>query len=157
MRLAGVTCHQCGDDFERPLKELTRSRKMGRNSFCSSSCARSFGNRKYKYETRKNLFVSVISDSKKRARRHGMEWDLDERQLVSLLDRQKGRCAMSGVELDIEKGGNNPLFFVSIDRVDNEKGYTIDNVQLTCRGVNYMKNRWTDEQAMELLIAIACK
>ena len=157
MQVATISCHRCGNSFERPLKEVTRSRKRGRESFCTQACASSFHSRKYKSETRKNLFVTAISDSRKRARKAGMEWDLCEQQLVELLDRQKGRCAMSGVLLDANKSGSNPLFYVSIDRIDNGKGYTIDNVQLTCRGVNYMKNRWTDEQAMELLIAIACK
>ena len=157
MQIAAISCHHCGDSFERPLKEITRSRKQGRESFCTQACASSFHGRKYKSETRKNLFVTAISDSRKRARKTGMEWDLCEQQLVELLDRQKGRCAMSGVALDVVRDGGNPLFYVSIDRVDNDGGYTVNNVQLTCRGVNYMKNRWTDEQAMELLIAIACK
>ena len=62
---------------------------------------------------------------------------------------------MTGVPLDIEQTGENPLFYPSIDRIDNDLGYVMGNVQLVCRGVNYLKNRWTDEQAMELLIAIA--
>ena len=86
-----------------------------------------------------------------------MGWDIDitESDLAELFERQEGKCAMSGVDMDIHQSKGNPLFYVSLDRINNDLGYTVGNLQLTCRGVNYMKNRWSDEHAMELLLAIA--
>lgn len=37
---------------------------------------------------------------------------------------------------------------VSIDRIDSDKGYTIDNVQLVCMAVNQMKSDLTNEELM---------
>ena len=84
-----------------------------------------------------------------------MKMNISLSYLYGLLDGQNQACAMSGVAMDVEQTAGNPLFYPSLDRISNDFGYIKGNVQLVCRGVNYLKNRWTDEQAMELLIAIA--
>jgi hypothetical protein len=35
---------------------------------------------------------------------------------------------------------------VTIDRIDNDRGYARDNIRLVCRAVNYMKAAMTDDE-----------
>ena len=44
MKIAAVTCEQCGSSVERPQKEVTRSLKLGRRFFCNNSCGAIFSN-----------------------------------------------------------------------------------------------------------------
>ena len=44
MRMTTVVCEHCGKQVEKPKKEVTRSIKLGRKSFCGNSCGTKFSN-----------------------------------------------------------------------------------------------------------------
>ncbi len=62
--------------------------------------------------------------------------------LLSLWEKQDGRCALTGKRL-IYKFGS--LYTVSIDRIDSNVGYFQGNVQLVCQGINFAKNKFSNE------------
>jgi hypothetical protein len=49
----------------------------------------------------------------------------------------------------------NTPFSVSVERVNNEIGYTADNTVLVCKAVNSMKSALTGEQFLMFCRAIA--
>jgi hypothetical protein len=54
--------------------------------------------------------------------------------IFALKEKQNGRCALSGVKLKWKpKSGWKKA---SVDRIDNNKGYTPDNIRLVAWGVN---------------------
>ena len=62
--------------------------------------------------------------------------------LLRLWDTQQGKCAISGIPMlhSYATSNNRELMCnVSIDRIDSKKDYTIDNIQLVCRNINFMK------------------
>ena len=72
-----------------------------------------------------------------------MDLVLDD--VINLFDEQNGFCAVSGVVMTFhpeasQSRGTN----ASIDRIDNDGGYTKDNVRLVCSRVNYMRGNQTD-------------
>lgn len=74
--------------------------------------------------------------SRAKGRKDGKEISLTAQQAYEIGKKQKWRCAISGVKLQFVRGGTswggkwcNP-YSCSIDRIDNSKGYTKDNVQL---------------------------
>lgn len=72
--------------------------------------------------------------------------------LLTLYAKQGGRCALTGWELTpLVKCKNT----ISIDRIDNSKGYTIDNIQLVAAQANRAKNKWTNDEFIELCRAVA--
>jgi hypothetical protein len=76
-------------------------------------------------------------------KRRNLEFDLDLEYLVDLYNKQNGKCALSGWNLECETGGEwygnkNPRV-CSIDRKDNSKGYIKGNVHLTCSYVNNLR------------------
>lgn len=72
---------------------------------------------------------------------------------LSLLEQQKGLCALSGVPLTCIVGaaGEHPDTNASLDRVVHGKEggkYSKDNVRLVCARVNYMRADKTDEELL---------
>ena len=56
---------------------------------------------------------------------------------------QKGRCAISGEKLTFEKSGSiskRTYTNASIDRIDNDRGYHIDNIQIVSVRMNSWKS-----------------
>ncbi len=58
--------------------------------------------------------------------------------LLNMFEAQKGMCAISGVSMTWGLAERSPNT-ISIDRIDSNIGYTLDNVQLVCFAVNLMK------------------
>lgn len=76
----------------------------------------------------------------------------------ALYERQKGRCALSGLPIGFgsrPRHANTPTTTASLDRIDSSLGYVEGNVQWVHREVNLMKNTLTQERFLELCQAIS--
>lgn len=109
--------------------------------------------------------------AKDRTKKHNVKHPTDVREfgitvpfLVDLLERQDGKCALSGLPMlttthrDERPGDErcNPSK-LSIDRIDSSLGYTEDNVQLVRWRVNSMKMEMTSaEYKEEIRIQYEC-
>ena len=56
-----------------------------------------------------------------------------------------GKCALSGVDISIDYGGN-----ASLDRIDSSLGYITGNVQWVDGKVNLAKRAMSDEEFIEM-------
>jgi len=65
--------------------------------------------------------------------------------LLSLHEKQGGRCALSGVELTRITGQKSVPTNASIDRIIPGKPYTKTNVRLLCTFVNSFRGNLSDE------------
>jgi len=65
--------------------------------------------------------------------------------------KQDGRCALSGMKLSLagHKGSYSERT-ASLDRIDNNKGYTKDNIQWLHKDVNWMKGKFETDRFLEL-------
>lgn len=63
-----------------------------------------------------------------------MEFPLDIAETYSLIEKQGFKCAISGVEIYLGKTRT-----ASLDRIDSQKGYSIDNIQWIHKTINRMK------------------
>ncbi len=63
---------------------------------------------------------------------------------------QEGKCFWFGVYMDQNVPSRDP-FLPSLDRLDCKKGYTADNVVLTCWAANAAKQDSSLERWQELL------
>lgn len=79
--------------------------------------------------------------------------------VTSLYLSQRGKCAVSGItfRLDELKAGvpHSRAFAPSLDRIDNDLGYTQGNVRLVCRIANFAMNTWGDGALLELSLGVA--
>jgi hypothetical protein len=69
-------------------------------------------------------------------------WDVPELTsfLKKLYEKQNGKCAISGMPLELQTGTGKPNpNKCSVDRIDSNRGYNHRNVWLVCWWVNQMK------------------
>lgn len=76
--------------------------------------------------------------------------------LLAIWKKQEGRCALTGLTLTWNKGGIRPTS-VSIDRIDNNRGYEIDNIRLVCFAVNVFRGRMNDEELYRIALALVSR
>lgn len=97
-----------------------------------------------------NLMIRCSSNAKKAGRAFSITYE----DLTALYTKQGGKCALTGWELTtIAKCKNT----ISLDRIDNDQGYTIDNIQLVATQANIAKNKWTEEEFIALCKAVSEK
>jgi hypothetical protein len=89
---------------------------------------------------------TLISDSKSRKLEHNIDVDF----INELFQKQNGKCFWFGVDLIPSENKKNPQQ-PSLDRLDNKKGYTKDNVVLCCYAANIGRNE-TDFNSWVLFI-----
>src|SRR4029077_12704225 len=88
-----------------------------------------------------NRLWRLCSAAKRRAKRRGQEY---EESLYATLQAAATReCACCHVEFDYSMGKGRTGLGPSLDRIDNLKGYTVDNVCLICFRCNVRKNSST--------------
>lgn len=91
----------------------------------------------------------------KSALTRGYIWELTPEFIDAMYDEQDGQCAYSGLPIGWSSAKWNHT--ASIDRIDNDKGYTEDNVQLVHKDVNMMRGSLDDQRFKELCALIADK
>ena len=77
--------------------------------------------------------------------------------MKSQLEKQNGRCIITGLLMtnicyqnSVNDRHKINKWNISVDRIDSNKGYTIDNIQLICNVVNRMKSDLTDNELLLL-------
>jgi hypothetical protein len=89
----------------------------------------------------KNFIAGIYNHCSKRKLNLG--FDLDCEYLNNIYEKQKGLCALTGVEMTYKAGNGRVYTNISIDRIDSNKGYIKNNVQFVCDIVNVMKSNLT--------------
>lgn len=91
-----------------------------------------------------NIVKVRVLAAKHRAKRKGLEFNIDENFINYLLIKQNYKCYYSDIKLDMIYIGSETNNFnpntLSIDRINSKLGYTKDNVVLVTAIVNSMKN-----------------
>jgi hypothetical protein len=124
---------------------------------------------KDKIKTIKRLVSDCRSGSKRKKKvLKGIDQcDVTFEGMTSLMEKWNWSCCKLGqqfhlthimgkriLEGDREALGINSLLLPSIDRIDNNKGYTMDNIQIVSMAYNQMKNIYSEESIMEWINAI---
>lgn len=76
-------------------------------------------------------------------------YDISILDLIEILQKQRGRCALSG-RLFTYASNYKDLNTVSIDRIDSSKDYTKDNIQLVIDIINKAKNVLSNSEFISL-------
>jgi len=133
-----VLCKYCETEFTPRSKA---------NIFCKPSCKNIWNaSKKYNYSYQKEYrsrspknFMAQLRSYYNRKETLSLDF------LVSLYERQDGKCALSGIEMTHETKNGKCLTNISIDRINSSIGYEEENVQLVCYAVNIMKSDKTME------------
>jgi len=101
---------------------------------------------KERLATIEGFLARKLTHLKKTKRARSLEVEIDVDFLVGLWNNQKGRCAISGYPMRFPECS---LFTVSVDRIDPSRAYLKDNVQLVCQGINFGKNKYSNQEMLD--------
>ena len=135
-------CLSCGEVIKNPFP----NRKLRSDArVCSSTC----WHREYRTSD-EGWAKDCIRKAKKRSSLIKKDFDITVPFLLKLLKDQNRSCAITGTEFKFrsEFEGRMDQFRASVDRIDSNKGYTKDNVQLVCAQVNIMKHQSTETELL---------
>lgn len=116
-------------------------KRNGKHNHCSE-CKRNLDIERISKNPELHYFRSILKASSYRNR----EFNLDIDFLLQLYKDQKGLCALSKIKMKTLLYVGHDNYNCSIDRIDNNKGYTKDNIRLVCSIVNKMKLNMTDSE-----------
>ena len=125
-----------------PTKERTRSANWRINN--PERHLEVINKRRFKIDSR---IKGICTAAKTRAKITGRNYSIDYKIVIEILNKQGNKCAITGLDFDLsnhEIYHRNPLG-PSIDRIDSNKGYTPDNIQIVCVFYNCMKSEWSNE------------
>jgi hypothetical protein len=177
MSVVTVTCVACLNPHTIRRGEWNRSLRKNPDYkfYCSNAChakhARKYNLGKHLgFGDAKHLNPGNRQDEfspfryfmlKARNRRKFDQTDLDLPFLKALWDQQRGRCAISGIEMLLPSGvgkwmedTGNP-WKPSLDRIDSTRGYIKGNVQYVTVIANFCKQRFLDEDVIRFGRAVA--
>tara|TARA_R110002096_G_scaffold394_1_gene2513 strand:- start:18 stop:608 length:591 start_codon:yes stop_codon:yes gene_type:complete len=119
-----------------------------------STCCYPCGNHRNKGEGNpawrghRGLSGKYLSRLKRGAVKRNLEFDITVDQMCDLYEEQNKTCALSGLPITLGRDA-------SVDRIDNEVGYAIDNIQWVHKHINFMKRTYSQEYFIEMCSKVA--
>jgi len=144
-RYAKVQCRcKCGRESDVDSYNLL----VGKTKSCIT-CFNSErgGEKNNSWKGHKDIPASWFTRFRNYAKKKGNCFEITLEDIWDLFEQQNRKCILSGVFIDFKRtgAGNYALYTASIDRIDSNKGYTKDNVQLVHKDVNIMKNAFDQD------------
>ena len=75
-----------------------------------------------------------------------------QKLLVSLLDRQGNRCALTGIPFHFHGPDTDKNLLPSVDRIDSNGHYETGNIQIVCKFINFWKADSDNNEFKRLLM-----
>lgn len=94
---------------------------------------------KRRYEFGQSCFNALHRAYKAKSKKENIDWNLSEGQFKDLINKNCHYCSIEPNQIYQRKGYYGHIVYNGIDRVDNNKGYTIDNCVPCCKKCNYGK------------------
>ena len=156
----GRQCSKCGE--VKSDNDFYQSQRGNRCKKCIL-----FGTRKYKRKKRMDPEHKKMEGVKQKERRvrlwqntlihdskhRKVENTLTVQDINEMFDKQNGLCYWFNVPLIPSNDSKHPQQ-PSLDRLDRTKGYTLDNVVLTCYSANIGRNETSVEDWEKFLILL---
>jgi hypothetical protein len=140
-RTIEVKCIKCDNILYQSKNEIL----INKSAYCSKEC---------KSIDCKSNYHFYLKSIEKRVIKSNMDFDLDEFFLQDLLEnKQYNKCKVTNISIKLKSKGDITSLHetASLDRINSNKGYTKDNVQWVCLGVNYMKLDYSNNELHYLL------
>ena len=137
-RIHPVSCCICSKEYFKSKKDIKDK------NVCSSKCS---GVLNF------NPFTFYLQGVVKRSNKKGYEYNLDSEYLEGLFNEQNSLCGITRVPIKLPNKNDETKIYetASLDRIDNSIGYVKGNVRWVVLGINYMKNRHSDEDVIILI------
>jgi hypothetical protein len=101
-------------------------------------------------------FNQILNSIKLRKKVRSLNFNLTPEYLNKLYNDSK-YCSLSGLDISIDLSKTVQEQDISVDRIDSNKGYEIENVQLLDKRINMMKGSLSNEEFIYLCKLVAEK
>lgn len=125
----------------------------GKTTHCGCMNSKSRGKNNQFYHGYEEVSQTYWKKVQNNASSRNLEFSITIEYIWDLFVKQNKRCALSGLELTIQRSKSN-AGNASLDRIDSFKGYTIGNVQWVHKDINKMKTDFSQEEFIELCTMI---
>ncbi len=95
------------------------------------------------------------SSLKRCARCRQLDFTVSIEDAWRLFQKQQGRCALSGLQIELSRMANKCPQTASLDRIDNNRGYVDGNVQWLHKDINTMKHTMSQQRFVKLCANVA--
>lgn len=166
-----------GDNHRRALLEVEcacgsrevrrRDHVLSGRSKCCKSCSSKVtlqSHPNHGWLSHRGQYAGALSRThflhiKHSAERRGYEFRLTQAELWGMFLKQRKRCALTGWPITISRRiKNNAVDWdyvtASVDRVDSNLGYTVDNVQWVHKVINRFKNNYSETDFLKMCQAV---
>lgn len=142
-----VKCMTCGNEVEKVMYALQKS--GCRSCYLSN-----------RIQTHEGLSVNLFNRIKDNAAKRNFDFDLTIEEAWKLFVEQKGKCALSGVEIFFDQKSSlhsqrRKKTTASLDRKDSTIGYILSNVQWVHKKINVMKMDLNESEFIDFCEAVA--
>lgn len=124
----------CGKEIERVTSDIKRGHQ--RSCGCMKKEILSSLRKKLPGQSAFNI---LFASYKQKADERNLVFELLEKEFITLTKQNCYYCGISPSQLFIRPGMNGGYSYNGIDRVDNTKGYTLDNCVSCCKKCNRAK------------------
>ena len=142
-------CPECGVE-QSYLRKSYAELSLKEKKLCKSCANKKEENSQHKGWIKDVLRYSFVNKYKTNAALRDIEWNVSFEYLADLLIEQDFKCALTGWDIHA-MGVNSPA---SLDRIDSSLGYIEGNLQWVASKVNMMKQHYTQEEFIEICVAI---
>jgi len=139
-------CNYCKK--EKPLSDFDQNKRVGRQC---NACK--LERRLEKINSNPFAYIHHLCVQLRYTRKkQGIKWTIQPEDLNIIYAKQSGKCVLTGVEMTYKRGtGEESDFNISIDRIDPTLGYTVENIQLVAKVVNFLKHDLPQEKFIKLI------
>lgn len=144
---------KCGKIFTPLMTGILRTK----NSVQSCGCIKNsvIGKKHGRWRGFGDVPQDWFSNIRRKASERGIDFSISIEDVDRLYKAQHGKCALSNQNIYFGTSNSQKDTNVSIDRIDSNKSYQVDNIQLVTKEVNFMKYSLTQETFLKNCICIA--
>lgn len=137
------TCKDCKLKYLHKLRELNPALRKRASMYQQQRRAQP-----------KGRVYAIFSSVKLGASRRNIPFEISKEAISEKLEQQDWKCCRTGIPFDLSAGEGRKPYGPSIDRIDNNIGYTIDNIQIVCSIYNLAKSDFVDDDVLALAYAL---
>lgn len=150
-----VQCVRCNRTLTAESFNTDRSATTGLQTYCRDCHKKEITDIASTF----NGFLSkLVANLNRIAKKKQIEVTITPEDIASLYEKQQGRCAVTNFVMTSSYKNDSvkkiSVRNISIDRIDENLGYTPDNIRLVCTAVSILKSKFTEEELISFCTAI---
>ena len=136
---------ECGKE----IIKISRDVVSGKAGSCGCYLKRT-GNKNFSWKGKGEISSRLWSRIKNGAKKREFSFNITIDYAWELFLKQNRECALSGLPLRFGNHSNDKNSNASLDRIDNLKGYEMDNIQWIHKDINFMKQDYSEPYFIDI-------